>query len=88
MAGTESGPQWSSGASWDVALEFSLVPRRAMVFNDNMVAQAVAAPLRQEEEEAERSGGWLAAGAKDVYQALPLCVLTPICLSSENNFSF
>lgn len=34
------------GAPWDVALGFSVLPCYAMAFNDNMVAQAVAAPLR------------------------------------------
>ena len=39
------------GASWDVALGFPVLPCYAMVFNDNMVAQAVAAPQRGRGEE-------------------------------------
>lgn len=40
----------------DVALGFSVLPRCAAVFNDNMVAPAVAAPLRKCEGEVGRGG--------------------------------
>lgn len=51
-----------------------------------MVAQAVAAPLR--ESESARGGGKARQGliseeARDVYEALPLTVLTPIRHSVE-----
>lgn len=49
-----------------------------MVFNDNMVAQAVAAPLREEGGGGGVGQGLISGEAKDVYQALPLTVLTPI----------
>lgn len=39
-----------------MALGFSVLPRCAAVFNDNMVAQAVAAPLRKCEGEVGRGG--------------------------------
>lgn len=63
----------------------------AMVFNDNMVAQAETAPLR--EREGGRGGGRARQGlineeAKDVYQALLLTVLTPIRHSVEIRLSF
>lgn len=38
--------EWG-GLPREVALGFSVPPRCATVFNDNMVAQAVAAPLRK-----------------------------------------
>lgn len=39
-----------------MALGFSVLPRCAAVFNDNMVAQAVAAPLRKCKGEVGRGG--------------------------------
>lgn len=44
---SESEGVWEGGLPRDVALGFSVPPRCATVFNDNMVAQAVAAPLRK-----------------------------------------
>lgn len=53
-----------------------VLPCYAMVFNDNMVAQAVAAPQREQGV----GGGWrglISEEAGDVYRALPLAVLNP-----------
>lgn len=74
-----------------MALGFPVLPCYARVFNDNMVAQAVAAPLR--ESERARGGGKARQGliseeAKDVYEALPLTVLTPIRHSVEIRHDF
>jgi len=64
-----------------------------MIFNDNMVAQAVAAPLREREREGGGGGGGGGQGlisvvGKDVYQALLLTALTPIRRSMVIKLSF
>lgn len=59
-----------------------------MVFNDNMVAQAVAAPLRERGGGGGVGQGLISKKAKDVYQALLLTILTPIKLSTEIRLSF
>lgn len=72
-----------------MALGFPVLPCYAMVFNDNMVAQAVAAPLREREIGGGGVGqGLISEEAKDVYQALLLTVLTPIRRSMEIRLSF
>lgn len=73
-AATELGPQRREQSGWgsesvegwglpgDVALGFSVLPCCAAVFNDNMVAQAVAAPLRKCEGEVGRGGEGVRVG--------------------------
>lgn len=75
-----------------MALGFPALPCYARIFNDNMVAQAVAAPLRGRGGEGGGGGkarqGLISEEAKDVYEALPLAALTPIRHSVEIRHHF